>query len=381
MKSLFTLFISLFFVGSLFAQTRTSVANGNWTMPTTWDCMCVPTPGSDVVINHTVTLTSNWGYTSGSITINAGGSLIQDATPRAFGQSGGSFNNAGTVTLSKMGFQGGTLSNSGTINSNDSLYLAVNLNNTGTIQSNNLYSSAQLTNSGGISGINFFNNGTFINSTTITFINHYNNATSYNNGILNFTDYTNAGKFYNNVNGLLTIYADCTNGDTINHDAHWYNNGSTLISNDFTNKDTLDAVASTNRFCVQHNSTNLGKVIGVLDFCCMLTNTFGINTGIIGPNVVYCQNSGSCFGTIKETNSIFNIEIFPNPIKQSFTINTNSNLIESIEIIDVLGKVIYSQEVNSTDEILIYRNEIPSGLYILKATATEGSFTSKVLFE
>lgn len=380
MKLLFSLSILLIFISSLFSQTRTSIANGNWTMPTTWDCMCVPTPGNNVIINHTVTLTTNWGQSSGSITVNAGGSLIQDATPRAFGQAGGSFTNAGTVTLSKMGFNGGTVSNSGTLNANDSLYLAIDLINTGSVYSANLFNSASLTNSGAMNGTNFFNNGTFINSTSINFINHFNNSLSYNNGILNFTDYTNAGKFYNNTFGNITINGDCTNGDSLNHDAHWYNNGSTLIVNDFTNIDTLDAGINTNRFCVGHNSVNSGKVIGILDFCCLPTGTFGINTGTIAPTVVNCLNSGNCFSGIKE-NLKSEISIFPNPIKESFTINSNNTLIESIEIIDVLGKVVYSQKVNSSEEILILRNNIPSGLYIIKTNSADKSFTSKVLFE
>ncbi len=381
MKQFFTLLISLLFVTYLFAQTRTTIANGNWTVPTTWDCMCVPTPGSTVVINHTVTLTSDWGQPSGSITINASGSLIQDATPRAFGQSGGSFSNAGFVRISKMAFSGGNLINSGVIESVDSLYLATSIANDGSITSNNLFNSSVLTNNNTINGINFFNNSTFQNSTSgsIQFENHFNNSITTNDGFMTFSYYTNAGKIYNNLTGSISVNNNCTNGDTINHDAHWYNNGATTIGNSFTNIDTLDALISNNKFCVYNNSANLGKVIGLVNFCDISSMTFDLNSGIISASVIFCQSD--CFVSVSENKIALNINIFPNPVKESLTINLNNNLVENIQILDILGKVVYSEKVNSNNEIIILRNNIPAGLYVLKANTADKSFTSKVLLE
>lgn len=379
MKKLFTFSIAILMSSSLFSQTRTSIANGNWTMPTTWDCMCVPLPGSDVIINNTVTLTMNWGYSSGSITINASGSLIQDSSPRALGQNGGSFSNAGNVNLSKMAFFSGALSNSGTLHSVDSLYLAINLNNTGNVTSNNLYNSASLTNNNTINGVNFFNDGVLQNNNQIQFTNHYNDSISYNDYQMYFTDYTNAGVFYNNVNGYLDITNDCTNGDTISHDAHWYNNGRTDVTNNFTNIDTLDG-SSTGTFCVGSNSANLGVVLGNFDFCSRYSGTFDINSGTISNGITYCIQGEICWESVNENKTIQNIIIFPNPVKESLTINLNNSKIETVEIIDILGKVVYSQNVNS-NEINISRYNIPSGLYFLKVNSKENSYTAKVVFE
>lgn len=381
MKKLFTFSFAIFIVGSIVAQTATSVTNGNWFSPATWGGT-VPTPGYNVIINHQVTLTSDYGYSSGSITINASGSLIQDSSPRALGQNGGSFSNAGTVTLSKIAFFSGTISNSGALNAVDSLYLAINLNNTGTATSNNLYNSASLTNNNSINGVNFFNNGVLQNNSTgqISFTNHFNNSVSTNDGLFYFNDYTNAGLFYNNSNGTINITNDCTNGDTINHDAYWLNNGSTLINNDFTNIDTLDANVSYNRICVYNNSANLGLVKGILDFCDFSSFTFDINSGTITPEVTFCQLSASaCWENIQD-NNFLKLNIFPNPVKETLTIDLSNSNIETVEIINVLGKIVYLQKVNS-NEINISRNNIPSGIYFVKVNSKEKSYTAKVIFE
>jgi len=320
------------------------------------------------------------GYTSGSITINASGSLIQDSSPRTLGQSGGSFSNAGTVNLSKMAFFSGTISNSGTLNSVDSLYLTINLNNTGTVTSNNFYNSGSLTNNNTINGVNFFNDGILQNNSDIGFTNHYNNSISYNDGNLNFNDYTNAGIFYNNANKNLTAWNDCTNSDTINHNAHWYNNGHTDIWNNFTNADTLDGNTG-GTFCVGGNSANLGVVLGNFDFCSHFSGTFDVNTGTISNGITFCTGSENCWSNVNENQNISNISIFPNPVKETLTINLSNSKIKTVEIIDVLGNVVYLQNVYSNNEIIISRNSVPSGLYLLKANTKEKSYTAKVVFE
>lgn len=375
MKKLFTFSIAFFLISSLIAQTATSVANGNWFSPATWGGT-IPTPGYNVIINHQVTLTSNYGYSSGSITINPSGSLIQDSSPRALAQNGGSFSNAGTVTLSKTAFFSGTLMNSGTLHAVDSLYLAINLNNTGTVTSNNLYNSASLTNNNDIEGVNFFNEGVLQNNAGIVFTNHYNDSISYNDGVLTFGDYTNAGIFYNNVNGQVQIQNDCTNGDTINHNAHWYNNGRTNVWNNFTNIDTLDGNTG-GIFCIGSGfGANLGAILGTFDFC----GNFYVNSGTISNGVTSCISGTICWGSVNENKTIPNISIFPNPVKESLTINLSNSNIETIKIINVLGKVIYSEKANS-NEINISRNNIPSGLYFVKVNSKEKSYTAKVIFE
>lgn len=399
MKTIFTFLFTFIISVTLFAQTATSVADGNWFLPSTWQGGVVPTPGYNVIINHHVVLSSNWGYNTGSVTISSTGSLIQDGTNRAFGQQGGSFSNAGTVTISKIGFLGGTITNSGTLNGTDSLYLGINLTNTGTITSNNFYSNLSLSNNNNINVTNFFNNGTFDNAGPLGVLNatnFFNNTTVLNSGLINFNnctnsgtftnnngiegshDFTNAGIFYNNLSGYISIVNDCTNGDSINNNAHWYNNGTTLIGNDFTNADTLEGNAP-GSFCVYNNSVNYGYVLGDFDFCDMLTTTFGINTGSISNGITYCQVS--CWGGVKE-NITTTLKVFPNPATESFTIQFKDDLSENnIQIVNSCGQIVFEQSINRTDEITILRNSLPSGLYLLKISNDSYSLAKKFIFE
>jgi len=381
MKNLFTLILSILFVNNLFAQPRTSVANGNWTLPTTWDCNCVPLPGNDVIINHTVTLTLDWGYSSGSITINPSGTLTEDSSPRAFGLNGGSFINSGNVHISKMAFFSGNISNSGTLNSYDSLYLTIDLNNTGTITSSNFYTSASFTNNGTISGNNLYNNGNLLNNNNISYLNHYNNAYSTNNSQMNFNDYTNAGIFYNISSGYLVISNDCTNGDSLNHDAHWFNNGITTISNNFLNTDTLDAISTPNKFCVYNNSSNIGAVLGVLDFCDQNSGTFDYNAGTISNGVTICGGSISCFSNINKNNNDYEISVYPNPAHDKIAINFSSIKINNVQIVDILGNIIYSKNINNNSELIIDKNNIVHGIYFLKLNSDDKTIVKKIIFE
>ena len=399
MKTTFTLLFVIVFCIQVFSQTATSVANGNWLMPTTWDCACIPTATYNVNINHTVTMTSNWMQTGGTVTINIGGTLKQDATNRIIAFNGGNLANHGTFTFSKVAFLSGTFSNTGTLNGTDSLYMGVDMTNAGYVTSNNLYNAAVLNNNYSVVVTNFFNNGTFDNvmpAGWLNALNFYNNLTAINSGYIAFgnctnagvltnnggiggdNDFTNAGILYNNLGSTINITNDCTNGDTLNNDAHWYNNGITNISNDFTNVDSLHGTAP-GSFCVYNNSVNLGAVLGDFDFCDHLTTGFGINSGTISNGITYC--SGLCYSKVIE-NNISDFEVFPNPVKESLTIQFNGDIINNyLQIVNSCGQVVFEQAINEVKEITVSRNSLPAGLYLLKVSNDHSLITKKLIFE
>lgn len=401
MKTIFTFLFALLISMQVFSQSI-SIADGNWFMPTTWQGGIIPTPGSNVFINHVVTLTSNWGYNTGSIYVSATGVLTQDIPGRRFGQQGGTFTNEGIVSISVMGFIGGTMNNSGLISAADSLYIGINLNNGGTLTSGNLYNAATLTNNNIISVANFFNNGDYTNagvSGDHYSTNFFNNTITTNNGQLEFSnclnagtltnynqfkgfnDFTNAGILTNIIGATISIANDCTNGDSINHDAHWYNNGHTLIGNDFTNVDILEGTAP-GSFCVSNNSANLltGTVLGDFDFCDALTSGFGINYGTISNGITYCTVAG-CYLGIKE-NSIGNFEVYPNPVKESLSIKFKGDVSEkNMQIVNSCGQIVFEQSISGTDEITVSRNSLPAGLYLLKVSNDNSTLVKKLIFE
>jgi hypothetical protein len=65
----------------LYAQT--TVSDGDWTNPSTWGGT-LPMGTGTVVINHNVTLDTDYSHTSGTITINASGTLTSSSPGRGF---------------------------------------------------------------------------------------------------------------------------------------------------------------------------------------------------------------------------------------------------------------------------------------------------------
>ena len=95
------LFAPLFVAG----QTITSVSNGLFYFPTTWDCLCIPAPqsGQNVVIDHLVTLNNAIGVYGGTLTIHGQGALLQDGTPRQLHvNNGGSVVNDAVAAMSQI---------------------------------------------------------------------------------------------------------------------------------------------------------------------------------------------------------------------------------------------------------------------------------------
>jgi hypothetical protein len=70
--------------------------------------------------------------------------------------------------------------------------------------------------------------------------------------------------------------------------------------------------------------------------------------------------------------------IYPNPAKQSVVISSQS-LVNTIEITDVLGRVMLRNEAsktisnNQSSITNIEVSELPSGIYFIKATDTKGN--------
>jgi hypothetical protein len=79
------------------SATRTSVAAGNFVDGATWDCNCVPDTDEHVVVNHDVTLNTNYSQDRGrEFKVNSGNTLtIQNTYTLALA---GEFSNLGTLT-------------------------------------------------------------------------------------------------------------------------------------------------------------------------------------------------------------------------------------------------------------------------------------------
>ena len=129
MKIIYTLLLLFFSSISLNATTYTSTQNGNWMSFTTWSPMGVPLPGDDVIINHNVSLDTSFAYTTGSITVNSGGSLIQNNPTRDIWLNGtnAAFTNHGTTTVRYFLLSSGAFTNTGFLTFNAAANWTVNV--------------------------------------------------------------------------------------------------------------------------------------------------------------------------------------------------------------------------------------------------------------
>ena len=187
MKNLITFIIGCAITSSLFAQT--SVQDGNWTDPSTWDCNCVPIPylsALDIVVNHVVvanfydpinSLDGRTFFSGGSLTIGANGTLQQ------MGEGDLYLENATTIVdgildMRRVAVVQGSAIYNGIVQNCDSLWS---------------------------DSCNVINNG------TITAYDHqvYDAGTMTNNGTINITNNMNIQgeyiKFYNWINFLLQL--------------------------------------------------------------------------------------------------------------------------------------------------------------------------------
>ncbi|GEM_PF-5501635 len=71
------------------------------------------------------------------------------------------------------------------------------------------------------------------------------------------------------------------------------------------------------------------------------------------------------------------IDIYPNPVSDMVNIKANE-VIESIDILTVSGRIVYSKVVNS-EQIRINTNNIQSGIYIIRIRTEKSTVTEKII--
>jgi len=325
----------------------TSVANGNWTSPATWGGM-PPTPGSDVIINHTVILDIDYAFSSGSITVNGAGALNGNNSMRALALltgGNGALTIHGSLNIARMALFAGSVSNNGIIQS-DSLFNALTLNN----NTGATINASQFMNN---TGAQFTNNG------TVTTTNFLNIETAVNNNSMTTNDFMNCKFFTNASTGTINIGHNFNNSDSLASPSVFTNDGIINVGNDWLN---TQGVNGSGRFCIAHNSMNTGLMTGNFDFCDQTGGNIDANTGTIGPNITYCLYP--CNVSIEKSLIKTEINVFPNPGNGLYNF-VSSELISFIEVYDILGKKVYTQEIDSQNFNINISKEA-SGVYFYR---------------
>ncbi|MBI2967945.1 MAG: hypothetical protein HYY40_09045 [Bacteroidetes bacterium] len=385
MKPLFFTAVIVFAGYLASAQTATSVQNGDFLNPLTWNCTCIPLPGYNITVNHTVTLDTNFWVPSGSLNIGTSGALIEDASQRGISVTGGTFTNNGTFIISRFATTGGTVTN------NDSMVIKITF-----------YNSTSLTNSKFIMDVDsFYNEGTFINSAGSYFMadNFWNNGNATNSGYVesqNFlndlsfmnlatleaTDFANYGTFDNmdHIHGVYNFYnngrfTNCSacqvhisnnflNSDSSLFDAVTVNDGFIDVSYDWLNMDTVYG-SSTGVFCVGDESTNSGYMTGNFSFC---------DVNPYNPPMLIDYNTGYFDTNITDNNCMTTCMVGINEGVVSAVDNPDGR----ITLFDVTGRMVFSTDnrsgnLSNGSEITAYfqnRLHLPAGIYYYRITGS-----------
>ena len=378
MKKIFTIGLVLTSM-NFFSQAVSSVANGNWTNPATWNCTCVPINGNSVTISHSVTLNTSMLFNTGGITINNNGSLVHDAA-RDIMISGGYFYNNGNASFRFFNLASGTGSNSGTF-SITAITNSVSLTNAGTINMDSMYVAGNFTNTstGKVNGnkIAFvspvMNDGRItvslsLNSSTMTNNNYHGGYAFTNNGLYNNNDsiiltYSmwNKIRFNNNAGSLIKLTKNFHNY-TIGNTASFNNNGNVIILDSYYNSDTVRGTI-TGTFTVADSSSNSGRMNGNFKFCDQTppgaAPYVDFNIGVISNGITWCAPAG-----IKINEMKVSFSIYPNP--SSGVIYVSGTKEEVLSLYDNLGKRVQLIELNKENNFDAKIDGLNEGMYFLK---------------
>ncbi len=108
-----------------------------------------------------------------------------------------------------------------------------------------------------------------------------------------------------------------------------------------------------------------------------------IYTGISAP-VNGGQASTGVFTSVNEINNPIKVSLFPNPSNGNVSININGENTNKIEIFNILGEVIYNQNLaNKTSQTLkLSENNFKSkGVYFVKVTNNTSSITERLIIQ
>jgi len=337
--TLATLFIALVSIG------QTSVQDGNWMNPLTWDCTCVPNPyftAIDVTIDHTVTVDINGGglyFEGGTLTIGANGTLLQSGDGDLLVHNGVTLVN-GILDMRRVAIHGGTGTYNGVIQNCDSLW-----NDSSTV----------------------------VNNGTITCYDHqvFGAGEMTNNGTIRMTHEMNIqGEYINSASGVIYIDGDFSNANTFGGRALYTNNGDHQVGNNFINT-VNDTITGTGTICIGNLSTNQGKVLGSLTVSTP-SGGFSVNTGVVGSSVSF--NTSSCsLGSIE--NQLNMIELYPNPFLDFIKIEgVKENM--TIELFDLNGRYL---QLLVPNQGAINLSGLENGVYLVKINTMDGSACRKII--
>lgn len=255
--------------------------------------------------------------------------------------------------------------------------------------------------SGGFSYTNKYDSSTvgFTNLYGVKPLKGYNNSNIYvvgqHNGVINLSSPSNTvGGFY--ITNTTYAYKSMKLGDSFakkfggvsGNDPDFFKvtvrgyKGGVLLADSvpfyladfrFANN-TLDYLVDTWQWV---NTATLGNVDSLKFFMFTSDNgSFGPNTPLFFGIDDFTTTQSSV--GLAENKANFNLSVYPNPFSSIITIQSDLQTEGTISIMDVAGKIIYSQQLNEMQTTLGV-NELPNGIYFLELSSANQKTVKKLI--
>lgn len=89
-----------------------------------------------------------------------------------------------------------------------------------------------------------------------------------------------------------------------------------------------------------------------------------------------------CTGIIENKNLMSNLDVFPNPAKESLHISLPSGIdLYQVKLVNVLGAVVYDEKIVNKENTVINLSNKPKGVYFLTVIANNEKVTKKIILE
>lgn len=137
------------------------------------------------------------------------------------------------------------------------------------------------------------------------------------------------------------------------------------------------AIDKDGRIYVAATDAGVGKLYA------LTTTATGLQTGgwpMYGGNARHTSNANDATLSTTDISAIEGFNVYPNPVNnEGFYISSNLNGVKSIEIFNMLGKQVYSKNIENY--VQIKTTDLTAGIYILRVTIANKVATTKLIIK
>jgi hypothetical protein len=366
----------------LVAQPITSVADGDWNDPSTWDCACVPDGIVSVTVAHTVIVTQPDSLLDGDLYIQSDGQLLGTSLV-----VGGIFFNFGQVTLQaleikpgilqpdavnfgtlaaiRLGLQREAFTNLGDITA-DSIRTDVAWENApvGSVATGWLAGQGQLDNRGSVTGSGTFA-ARFRNDSSITW-----------SGLFR-VPYTSVNLGNIAVVGDLRIEALLQDSGLILVEGDVRLDGDLLLASDSAylsiagDLRVAGLLRGAGSVCITDTTVNAGVITDSVDVCDKSPTAtappyLDVDQGVVGPDVRWCTDPRCLPVGIDGPHAPRNWSVWPVPSAGPLWTAPVPANVKQVELIDATGRRTRRFATRHGEGLLLDLSDLAAGPYLIR---------------